>query len=103
MYITYKIEDASSCPNGKSDPKEACDCSKAPGWVEGQWKDAWCHGGKCFSGQEFSECKGKDDGYDLGDSTWCFKGQRDTSCPTTDGNIIAIFKRVFQISSIKGI
>ena len=74
-----------TCPNGAKDPQEACDCSKAPGWVAGKWKDPWCYKGRCFTGQEFKDCDGKEDGHPIGDGTWCFKSRRDTECPAHTG------------------
>ena len=73
------------CPNGGTEPKDVCDCSKAPGWVEGEWADPWCHGGKCFSGQNHDDCVGKENGHQLGDGTWCFDKRRDTECPPISG------------------
>ena len=69
------------CPNKGTSPKKACDCSKAPGWTVGEWLDPWCHEGKCYSGSKVSEdCKGKSNGHQIGDGTWCWDGRRDTQC-----------------------
>ena len=72
------------------EPQRVCDCSRAPGWGAGKWKDPWCHDGKCYSGQPHGNCKGKANGYQLGDGTWCHDGRRDTKCPAiTSKNTIS--------------
>ena len=64
-----------------------CDCSSAKGWVEGKWPTLNCHEGLCYAIQENDQCKGKDNGYQLGDGTWCWDSYRITKCITTSGKI----------------
>ena len=75
------------CPNGKLDAKSSCDCSKAPGWIAGEWRDPWCFDKKCYTGQKYNECDGMPDKHPLGDGTWCWKNSRNTKCPAVEGEI----------------
>ena len=55
----------------------------------GEWLDPWCHEGKCYSGSKvYKDCKGKSNGHQIGDGTWCWDGRRDTRCPAIESNNI---------------
>lgn len=70
------------------DPNTVCDCSKAPGWVKGEWPDPWCHGGNCFSGVKHINCTANGNNNPFSDGTWCHNGRRDTKCPIIAGKTV---------------
>ena len=81
MLIVYKTK----CAAGVQGTGGWCDCSKAKGWIERNWREPWCSEVKCYTGQSFGDCRGKDNGHSLGDGTWCWDERRDTECPVTPG------------------
>ena len=74
-----------SCPAGSRGNGGECQCEKAIGGTEGQWKDPWCYDGACYTGQPYDECKDKKNGHPLGDGTWCWNKERNTQCPASGG------------------
>ena len=91
-----------TCPAGERGSGGTCNCSEAKGWKEDdEWKTPWCFEGICYSGQDYEECKHKDystkDNYPLNDGTWCHKGERNTECPTSSGNVIFAAYHFFPI------
>ena len=84
-YIFSSFKGVTICAPGDRGQGGNCDCSKANGWEEGKWPTRICYEGACYARQEYDQCKGKDNGYRLGDGTWCWVGQRDTKCSTTSG------------------
>ena len=75
------------CDAGSNGAGGACDCTTAKGLTEGEWRQPWCHQGKCYTGQAYDKCVGKSNGHALGDGTWCWNAERNTECPTTTGKI----------------
>ena len=66
-----------------------CDCTRATGWIKGEWRDPVCYEGNCYSGQNYVACEGKgllSNPENLGDGTWCFNEERNTQCQTDPGN-----------------
>ena len=83
-----------TCPAGDQGSGGTCDCSKAEGWKENEWRTPWCYKGNCYTGQEYDRCKNKKyskkNKYDLDDGTWCHKargGERHTRCNLSSGNV----------------
>ena len=77
-----------TCPAGGRGSGGECQCEKAIGGTEGQWRTPWCYDGVCYTGQAYDGCKDKKNGHPLGDGTWCWNQERNTRCPTTSGRIV---------------
>ena len=85
---THFVKGDLICPAGVGGSGGSCQCNQASGWSEGQWKALWCYDGLCYTDQAYDDCQGKDNGYQLGDGTWCWDHERQTKCPTISGKII---------------
>ena len=85
------------CPSGERGTGGICDCTNAKEWIEGQWWRPWCHEGKCYTGQKYDECIGKNNSHPLGDGTWCFNEERNTECQTKPPKMPTLGKLRLQI------
>ena len=72
-----------TCAAGNDGSGGVCSCEKAAAIDQGEWERNQCHEGNCYAGQDYDSCIGKENGYDLGDDTWCFHNKRWTHCPTS--------------------
>lgn len=73
---------ATICHAGTRGSGGECNCTKAVGWIDGEWWNPWCYEGRCYTGQYYDECVGIANGNSLGDGTWCWNEARNTECPT---------------------
>ena len=47
----------------------------------------------------YKDCKGKSNGHQIGDGTWCWDGRRDIQCPATDSkNINNHLKQQYHVA-----
>ena len=73
------------CPPGTKAAGGTCECEKAKVWNEGTWNAPTCSEGLCKISQPYDKCKGKQNGHQLGDDTWCWNERRHARCPVASG------------------
>ena len=76
-----------TCPSGSKSPGGKCECEKLDLWNEGTWTIPTCDEGLCKIYQTYAKCKGKQNGHQLGDGSWCWNEDRSAKCPLAAGLI----------------